>query len=101
MNRTAVSPIDLSEAPESSSAGAAVIAKDMDLVGHVTVSLSALVGSVCLTIDELFALKRGEVVRMNEAVDAPITLMLNGKPVARGELVAVEDNFGLRITELS
>ena len=101
MSKTPVSPIELQNAPENSPAGAALVNKDMSLVGHVPVSLTALIGSVSLSIEQLFALKKGEVLSMNESLDAPITLLLNDKPVARGELVAVEDNFGIRITELS
>ena len=101
MNKTAISPIEFLESPDSVPAGASLLVKDMGLVGHVPVSLSALVGSVSLTIEQLFSLKKGEVLTMAESVDSPITLLLNGKAVARGELVAVEDNFGVRITELS
>ena len=54
-----------------------------------------------MTIDHLFALREGEVLTMNEDLNAPVTLLLNGKAVARGELVAVDECFGIRITELS
>jgi len=101
MSKTPVSSIELPTAPEDSPVGAALVSKDMSLVGHVPVSLTALIGSVSLSIEQLFALKKGEVLSMNESLDAPVTLLLNDKPVARGELVAVEDNFGIRITELS
>lgn len=101
MTKTSVQNIDLSDAPDSSPSGAPLIAKDLSLVGHVPVLLTALVGSISLTVEQLFALKKGEVLAMNESLDAPITLQLNGKPVARGELVAVEDHFGIRIIELS
>ena len=101
MNRTAVNPVEFAEAEIAAGTGPALVAKDMSLVGHVNVSLSALVGTVSLSIEQLFALKQGEVISMNETFDTPITLLLNGKPVARGELVAVEENFGIRITELS
>lgn len=101
MNKTSLHPIDLVEAPIPQPIGPALVAKDMSLVGHVPVALTALIGNVSLTVDQLFALKKGEVLAMNESIDAPITLELNGKPVARGELVAVDDHFGVRITELS
>lgn len=101
MSKTAVNPIDLPDAPESAPTGSNLLTKDMSLVGHVSVTLTALVGSVSLNIEQLFALKKGEVLSMNESYDTPVTLLLNGKPVARGELVAVEDNFGIRITELT
>lgn len=74
---------------------------DMSLVGHVQVALTAQVGTVTLTIDDLFALRQGDVVRMNELLAAPLTLLLNGKAVAHGELLAVDDHFGVRILELA
>ena len=101
MNKTPINPIELPEVPASEPSGNNLLNKDMNLVGHVPVTLTALIGSVSITIEQLFALKNGEVLSMNESLDAPITLLLNDKPVARGELVAVGENFGIRITELS
>ena len=75
--------------------------RDIGLVGHVKVSLAAQVGTMTMSIDELFALKSGDVVTMNELLEAPLTLMLNGRAVARGELLAVDDHFGVRILELA
>lgn len=75
-------------------------ADGIGLVGHVEVALSAQVGTATMSIERLFALKKGDVIGMNEALDAPLTLMLNGKAVARGELLAVDDHFGVRIVEL-
>jgi flagellar motor switch protein FliN/FliY len=54
-----------------------------------------------MTVQEMFGLKAGDVVSMNELLEAPLTLMLNGRPVARGELLAVDDHFGIRIVELA
>jgi flagellar motor switch protein FliN/FliY len=101
MNKTPVNPIDLREAGPGSPSGSNLVSKDMNLVGHVPITLTARIGSVSINIEQLFALKKGEVLSMNETLDAPITLLLNDRPVARGELVAVEENFGIRITELS
>lgn len=77
------------------------VAPDMSLVGHVEVSLTAQVGTISMPIERLFGLKHGDVVSMNELLDAPLMLMLNGRPVARGELLAVDDHFGVRILELA
>ena len=101
MTKTPVNAIELAQAPDTAPSGSPLLGKDMGLVGHVPVQLTAVVGSVALSIEQLFALKKGEVLTMAESLDAPITLHLNGKAVARGELVAVEDHFGIRITELS
>lgn len=75
--------------------------RDISLIGHVQVSLTAQVGTLTMSIDKLFGLKTGDVVQMNELLEAPMTLMLNGRAVARGELLAVDDNFGVRILELA
>jgi flagellar motor switch protein FliN/FliY len=100
MTKLAVSSLDLPEAPSAAPSGASLVSRDIGLVGHVAVQLSAIVGTAQLSIDELFALKRGDVVTLDASVDDPITLLLNGKAIARGELVAVEECFGVRITEL-
>ncbi|MBV9232868.1 MAG: FliM/FliN family flagellar motor switch protein, partial [Candidatus Eremiobacteraeota bacterium] len=43
----------------------------------------------------------GSVVELDRSIDGPVTLLVNDRPIARGEIVAVEENFGLRITELA
>lgn len=101
MNTTTVHSIEFPEAPMAEPTGSVITGKDLNLVGHLPVSLSAMIGTVSLTVDQLFALRKGEVLTMNEDLETPVTLMLNGKAVARGELVAVDECFGIRITELS
>ena len=78
-----------------------LVNNDVGLVGHVQVSLAAQVGTITMSIERLFGLKSGDVISMNELLEAPLTLMLNGRPVARAELLAVDDHFGVRILELA
>ena len=80
---------------------AAALPKDISLIGHVQVSMAAQVGTVTMSVERLFSLAAGDVVKMNELLEAPLTLMLNGKAVARGELLAVDDHFGIRILEVA
>lgn len=87
--------------PDTESDSPNLIRRDMNLVGHVNVSVSVKVGEANLSIDRLFSMKSGDIVKLNETVDSPVTLTIDGKPVARGFLVAVEDNFGIQITEIS
>jgi len=75
--------------------------KDLSLLGHVKVSLVAEIGQAEMTVDELFGLKKQDTVTLDRSVDAEVTLLLNGRPVAKGELVAVEDRLGVRLTELA
>lgn len=84
-----------------SAAPTVALPKDISMIGHVQVSMAAQVGTVTMSVERLFSLAAGDMVKMNELLEAPLTLMLNGKPVARGELLAVDDHFGIRILEVA
>lgn len=77
-----------------------LLATDLKLMGHVNVTLTAEIGHVDIRLSSLFSTKAGDVLPMRESVDTPLTLCLNGKAVARGKLVAVDDNFGIQISEI-
>lgn len=79
----------------------AALSRDIGLIGHVQVAMTAQVGTLSMSVERLFSLAAGDVVKMNELLEAPLTLMLDGKPVARGELLAVDDHFGVRIIEVA
>lgn len=102
MSTSSVNRIELSEIgnDQANEKGEALVERDLSLIRDVNVSLNARVGTASLSVDKLFSLKEGEVVELAEAVDQPIVLELDGKPVARGHLVAVEDRFGIRITDV-
>lgn len=93
--------IELSELPETADNGKSVIAKrDLSLCGHVTAVAEVMVGTVDITIENLFKLKTGDVVISNNSVDEAMSLVLNGKIIAKGNLVVVDDKFGFEITEV-
>ncbi len=66
----------------------------------VRVKLTVCVGSAEVTVGELLDAKAEQVVKLDAMVDQPVDVLLDGQVVARGTLVAVEDRFGVRITEL-
>jgi flagellar motor switch protein FliN/FliY len=66
----------------------------------VSIRLQACVGEVALTVGQLLQARENAVLEIDRTVDAPVDLLLNGRVVARGQLVAVEDRFAVRITEL-
>ncbi len=80
---------------------ATLMQQDLSLISHVQVSLTAQIGTLSLSVEKLFGLTKGDVVEMNELLDEPVTLLLDGKPVARGELLGVDEHFGIRILEIS
>lgn len=71
-----------------------------DVLRGVPVSLEAKLGNAAMTVDALLDLKAGSVVTLDANLSDFIDLNLNGNLVARGEIVAVGDQFGVRITEI-
>lgn len=67
---------------------------------HLKVQLTVSVGSAELTVGELLAARAQQVLRLDRGMDQPVDVLLEGQVVARGILVAVGDQFGVRITEL-
>jgi len=97
-----VERIDLDElsSTEISKPQSVLVPRDMSLVSHITVTLTAEIGSAQLTIEELFALKVGDVVTLLQSISEPVTLCINNKAVAQGNLVAVNDNFGIQVSQI-
>lgn len=93
--------VDVNAKSGLSEVAAIPLGQDISLIGHVQVSMTAHVGTITLSVERLFDLKAGDVVAMNELLEAPLTLMLNGKPIATAELLAIDDHFGVRILELA
>ena len=92
--------VELAELNDESEPQGKTLLKGVDLIGHVEVDISVNAGSIKTTVDELFALKKGKVLSMEQTVDEPFTLVVNGKAVAKASLVAVGDNFGVQIVEI-
>ena len=102
MNASLLEPVAQIEAdPPTNQNGEAVIKRDLAMLGHVAVQLEVVLGQASTTIDELFALKPGNCLTLDTSLDAPVALHLNGKPIARGHLVAVEDHFGIKIMDIA
>jgi len=79
--------------------GKSLLAIDAAVFSDVKVVLKARLGEVSLTIQELLALKSGSIIKLGLKLNEPIELSLNDAVVARGEIVAVDDSFGVRILE--
>lgn len=73
---------------------------NLSLVLDVPVSLTIELGSCQLPMKEVLQLNIGSVVQLDKPADAPVELSVNGKLIARGEVVVVEDRFGVKITEV-
>jgi flagellar motor switch protein FliN/FliY len=74
--------------------------KSLDLVLDVKVRVAVQIGSCQLPMREVLELSPGAVVQLDQHASDPVGLYVNDRLVAYGEVVVVEDNFGIRITEL-
>ncbi|SDF63700.1 flagellar motor switch protein FliN/FliY [Massilia sp. PDC64] len=93
--------IELSDFQHPPADGPAVLGGNLRLLDKVPVTLSVAVGQVETTVGELLALQEASVLKIDRRADTPIDVILNGQVIARGQLVAVDDNFGIRITEVA
>ncbi|MGH7736686.1 MAG: flagellar motor switch protein FliN [Candidatus Tyrphobacter sp.] len=73
----------------------------LDHLRSVPLELVALLGSRRMTLRELLALGEGSVVKLDRAAGEPIDLLVGAEVVARGEIVAIDDRFGVRITSVT
>jgi flagellar motor switch protein FliN/FliY len=73
---------------------------NLNLVLDVPVSLAIELGSCQLPMREVLQLCVGSVVQLDKPADAPVELSVNGKLIARGEVVVIEDRYGVKITEV-
>ena len=93
--------IELEELGEDKTGSLKMFSENIDLIKNVKVRLLVKLGESELTVDELFNLKEGSIMKLNEEIDTPLDILLDGKLIAQGKLVAVDDNFGVKITNIS
>jgi flagellar motor switch protein FliN/FliY len=73
---------------------------DLALVLDVPVEVAVEIGRTRMTIREALALAPGSIVALDRMAGEPVDLLVNGKRIARGEVVAIDEEFGLRVTEV-
>lgn len=73
---------------------------NLNLVLDVPVSLTIELGGCQLPMREVLQLNIGSVVQLDKPADAPVELSINGKLIARGEVVVIEERYGVKITEV-
>jgi flagellar motor switch protein FliN/FliY len=72
----------------------------LDLLSNVEMDVTAELGRTRRTVRELLSLTPGVVVELDRMAGSPIDLFVNGTLIARGEVVVIDEEFGVRITEI-
>jgi len=94
-------PADQAAAPgEAASAGQAGRSWGIDMLRDVEMEVTCELGRTRMTVRQLLALAPGDVVELDRLAGSPADLLVNGTLLARGEVVVVDESFGLRITEI-
>lgn len=82
------------------SAQAAADENGLDLLMDIPLEISVELGRVKMVVKDVVELGSGSIVEIDKAAGEPVDVLVNGRLVARGEVVVIEDNFGVRITEI-
>jgi flagellar motor switch protein FliN/FliY len=73
---------------------------DLRRLSEVLMELSVEIGRTRMTVGEMLQLRPGSIVTLERLSGEPVDLLVNGTPIARGEVVIVDEQFGLRVTEI-
>lgn len=75
--------------------------RNLDVILDVPVTLSLEVGRAQMSVGRLLRLTQGSVVELDRSAGEPLDVLVNGALVARGEIVIVNDKFGIRLTDVA
>jgi flagellar motor switch protein FliN len=92
-----VKPVEFGKFDRTESVGQP---KNIDILMDVKLPVAIELGRTEMTIRDILGLSAGSVVELNKLAGEPVDLLVNNKTVARGEVVVVDENFGLRVTSL-
>lgn len=87
-------------AEAATKAGAPKQQQTLDFILDVTLNVTVEVGRARMTIQDLLQLGQGSVVELTKLAGEPLDIYVNGKAVARGEAVIVNEKFGVRLTDI-
>jgi len=74
--------------------------RTLEFIMDVTLQVTVEVGRARMTIQDILQLAQGSVVELEKLAGEPLDIYVNGKPVARGEAVIVNEKFGVRLTDI-
>jgi flagellar motor switch protein FliN len=97
-NEGNVAAAEFAELPKSAASGAGQL--NLDLIMDVRLVLTLEVGRTRISVRNLLALTQGSVVELEKLAGEPLDVLVNGTLVAHGEVVVVNDKFGIRLLDV-
>jgi len=86
-------------APAAADVAASALA-DMELIADIPVQLSVELGRTRMTIKQILQLGQGSVIELDSQAGQPMDIYINGYLIAQGEVVVVDERYGIRLTEI-
>ena len=74
--------------------------RNLDLILDISVPVSVELGHTNMLIKDILALSQGSIVELDKVAGTPVDLFVRGKLLAQGEVVVVDENFGVKITNI-
>jgi len=95
-----VRPVAMEEFDETQEAGAQEDTPDLDVILDIPVTISMEVGNTQIPIRNLLQLNQGSVIELDRLAGEPLDVLVNGTLIAHGEVVMVNEKFGIRLTDV-
>jgi flagellar motor switch protein FliN/FliY len=73
---------------------------DIDLILDIPLDVSVELGRVKMLVNDLLQLGQGSIIELNKAVGEPLEIYIHNKLIARGEVVVIDEQFGIRVTDI-
>lgn len=73
---------------------------NQDMFGNIPIEVTVELGRTSVSLKDVYELSEGSIIELERLAGEPLDLVVNGQIVAHGEVVAVDDNYGLRITKI-
>jgi flagellar motor switch protein FliN len=96
-----VQGVKLEEVNDSVASDSKAIEDNIGLINNVEVNLEVKIGGATTTVKELYDMKEGGLLKLDALTTDPFDILLDGKVVMQGELVVVDDNFGIKVLKIN
>lgn len=95
-----VKNVQFPEFAQKNKDGSSVMGGNMDLIMNVPLNVSIEIGATKRKIKDIMGFTQGTVIELEKQAGAPVDIIVNGQLIAHGDVVVIDDNFGVRITEI-
>ena len=73
---------------------------NLDLISDIPLEVTVEIGKTRRSLNDVMNLTANSIIMLDRLAGEPVDIIVNGKPVAKGEVVVIEENYGVRITEM-